>query len=566
MIVLRARIASARVAAKVVPVWGPVWLAAVWVRAAQQLAFHYRREEAAAAARSGVHCWRALDSRRPGRHGPGLARALGVLAERLADLGSAGEALALAEEAVALAERQESVDVVTLAATRSALSVVHAQAERPDEALAAVERAVNLLLPLDVAPSRTAVAVLAAGLSRLGGLLGTAGRHEEALVAYAEAVVRYQRLFRRGCWRYTVPYLGAQGELARQLGALGRYAEALEQSARPLAYFQLMAGAYPAEYRCVQASLLTEVARWRGALGQHAEALDGADLAVSLFRHELDVQPERAGAGLAYALRCLAVQLRAQGRPDDAIVALEEAVALRRRLATGSPAQLWPLAALLMEFADLMWAMGRRVPAIRLTAERVAVDRRLLAANVAGTDASGADAEHLLARDLYLLGARCRTTGQPEEAAQVIEETIALLRSRAARFAGDQAMPADAVLSEESRRADDGGALPDDGRRDDVRPDNALIDDALIDAVLDDDMLDNPLTEDELTHAGPVHLSERAWLDDQALLADALEEMAHLYDARGYLVEAFVAIDESVAIRERLAFPPVRNSSAPGEA
>nr|WP_272956012.1 tetratricopeptide repeat protein [Actinopolymorpha rutila] len=404
-------------------------------------------------------------------------------------------------------------------------------------------------------------------MSRLGGLLAATGRHEEALAAYGEAVLRYQRLFRRGCWRYTVPYLGAQGELARQLGALGRYAEALEQGARPLAYFQLMAGAYPAEYRCVQAALLTEVARWRGALGQHAEALDGADLAVSLFRHELDVQPERAGAGLAYALRCLAVQLHAQGRPDDAIVALEEAVALRQRLATGSPAQLWPLAVLLVEFADLMWELGRRVPAIRLTAERVAVDRRLLAANVAGIDVSGADTEHVLARDLYLLGVRCRATGQSEEAAQAVEEAIAVLRSRAARFADDQAVPADAVLSDDSRHADDGGALPDDPRRDDPRREDVRRDDVLADGVLADDVLaDDALLEDELTGARRLHLSERAWQDDQALLADALEEMAHLYDARGYLVEAFVAIDESVAIREHLAFPPVRNSSAPGEA
>ncbi|SDT19211.1 tetratricopeptide repeat protein [Actinopolymorpha singaporensis] len=566
MIVLRARIASARVAARVVPVWGPVWLAAVWVRAAQQLAFHYRREEAASAARSGVHCWRALDARRPGRHGARLARALGALAERLADLGRVGEALEVAKEAVALAERQETADVVTLAATRSALSFVSAHAERPGEALAAAERAVSLLRPLDVAPSRTAVAVLATGLSRLGGLLAAAGRHEEALAAYGEAVVLYQRLFRRGCWRYTVPYLCAQGELARQLGALGRYAEALEQGVRPLAYFQLMAGAYPAEYRCVQAALLTEVAQWRGALGQHAEALDGADLAVSLFRHELDVQPERAGAGLAYALRCLAVQLRAQSRPDAAIVALEEAVALRRRLATGSPAQLWPLAELLVEFAELMWGMGRRVPAIRLTAERVAVDRRLLAANVPGVDSSGADAEHVLARDLYLLGVRCRATGQSEEAAQAIEEAIALLRSRAARFADEQAVPADAVLPDESRHTDEAGALPDDPLRDDALADGVLTDAVRADDALAEDALTTALPEDELGGARPVRLSERAWQDDQALLADALEEMAHLHDARGYLVEAFVAIDESVAIREHLAFPPVRNSSAPGEA
>lgn len=509
VISLRIRLACARAAAKVAPEWGRVWLATVWVSLAEHLAFHQRREEAALAARTAVRRWLLLHQHRPDRHQARLAHALGVLADRLGDIGADDEALAAAERAVELVQDHPAADAVVLATTRHALALAYARAGRPDDAMTTIEEAVALLRPAEVHGTRavrlrpSSRPALAAVLTRFGEFLAGRGRYEEALAAYGEAVVTYQWLFRRGRWRYTVPYLGAQGQRARQLGALGRYADALEQVARPLAYFQLMAGAYPAQYRCVQAALLADVAEWRGALGQHDEALDGADLAVALFRHECETQPARAEAGLAFALRCLAVQLRALNRPAEAVVVLEEALVIRRRLAVNSSGHLAPLANLLTELADTFWALNKRGPAIRLTAERVAVDRQLVVDPRTGPE----EGSRMLARDLYLLGVRRRAMGQLEDASQELEEAVDRLRDLVAGLVSGVEIT--------------GGSEPGEGpaRRSGMAA----------------------------TAANP---------DDQALLADGLEELAHVYDARGYLVEAFIAIDESTAIRDRLVFAP----------
>ncbi len=127
-------------------------------------------------------------------------------------------------------------------------------------------------------------------------------------------------------------------------------------------------------------------------------------------------EPERARI-----LNNLSVRLAALGRREEALPAIEEAVALYRRLAARNPDAFEPdLATSLNTLSVRLAALGRRAEALAAIEEAVALYRRLAARNSAAFEPD-------LARSLSVLADRLEELGRTEEAIPCDEEALRTL-------------------------------------------------------------------------------------------------------------------------------------------
>ena len=78
------------------------------------------------------------------------------------------------------------------------------------------------------------------------------------------------------------------------------------------------------------------------AAGRHADALAAIEEAVALYRRLVAVNPAAFESDLAVSLDDLGVTLAALGRHDEATTCAEEAAALRQRLTSGEPCSEQP--------------------------------------------------------------------------------------------------------------------------------------------------------------------------------------------------------------------------------
>lgn len=119
------------------------------------------------------------------------------------------------------------------------------------------------------------------------------------------------------------------------------------------------------------------------------------------------------------------IYLSALGRPEEALVAIEEAVTIRRKLAEARPGAFRSdLATSLTNLSNRLARFGRHEEALATIEEAVVIRRKLAEAQ---PDAFRSD----LAASLNNLSNRLSEFGQPEEALGVIKETVALYRELA---------------------------------------------------------------------------------------------------------------------------------------
>jgi tetratricopeptide (TPR) repeat protein len=146
---------------------------------------------------------------------------------------------------------------------------------------------------------------------------------------------------------------------------------------------------------------------------------------VTQHRVEIDGEEETASR-LAMSLNNLSVRLGDLGRREDALAAIEEAVAIRRDLAAARLDAFDPdLAMSLDNLSSRLGDLGRREDALAAIEEAVAIHRVLAAAS---PDAFGPD----LAGSLNNLSNRLRDLGRREDALAAIEEAVAIRRVLAA--------------------------------------------------------------------------------------------------------------------------------------
>jgi hypothetical protein len=255
---------------------------------------------------------------------------------RLSALGRRAEALAPAQEAVAL---------------RRALARANPDAFNPDLAMSLNN--------------------LANRLSELGraGLEARRTRHRRPWLCGGRWPRANPDAFNPGFGQ-----VAQQEALANRLSELGeRRAEALEPAQEAVALRRALARANPDAFNPDLAGSLNNLAILLSELGRRAEALDPAQEAVGLYRALARANPDAFNPDLAMSLNNLAIRLSALGRRAEALAPAQEAVALYRALARANPDAFNPdLARSLNNLAIRLSKLGRRAEALEPAQEAVA--------------------------------------------------------------------------------------------------------------------------------------------------------------------------------------------------
>ncbi|MER7195375.1 protein kinase family protein [Streptomyces flaveolus] len=160
--------------------------------------------------------------------------------------------------------------------------------------------------------------------------------------------------------------------------------------------------------------------------GRLDEALLTVDEAVELLRQHLARSPEAVARELAETLGNHSVRLAQTGRATEALAASYEAVSLYRPLAQREPETYGPgLAALMSNLSNRLADVDRQEEALTMIEEAVRINRELADRSAGAHDAA-------LARNLTNLGNRLGSLGRREEGLQAAEEAVLLYRELAA--------------------------------------------------------------------------------------------------------------------------------------
>lgn len=216
-------------------------------------------------------------------------------------------------------------DLAEMALLLLRIGAYFGQRNRVEQALAAGQRAVELLQKLERQRPGKFKAEQALSLIHLGNSLEQAGRSREALAMAQEAV----RLL-EGSTLQTSGYLeglaASAQKLSLRLRGSGRQAEALNAARRVVRLYRTLAQERPEEFLPKLAMSLTHLASRLSDVGQPEEALAAAIEAVKLNRDLAAKNPARFQQGLAASLLFLSLKLSRVGRREGALAAAEEAV------------------------------------------------------------------------------------------------------------------------------------------------------------------------------------------------------------------------------------------------
>ncbi|MFC8953628.1 tetratricopeptide repeat protein [Streptomyces sp. NPDC057101] len=165
--------------------------------------------------------------------------------------------------------------------------------------------------------------------------------------------------------------------------------------------------------------------------GRHDEALGTVDEAVELCRQQFARSPEAVAPDLAETLGNHSVRLGETGRATEALAAGYEAVSLYRPLARREPEAYGPgLAALMSNLSNRLADVDRPGEALDTIEEAVRINRGL-------ADLSAGAHGAALARSLTNLGNRLGGLGRREEGLRAAEEAVLLYRELAAHRSAD---------------------------------------------------------------------------------------------------------------------------------
>jgi tetratricopeptide (TPR) repeat protein len=211
----------------------------------------------------------------------------------------------------------------------SAVSERLAEIGRYDEGLAAAEEAVAICRKLDNRDSRTFLVALARSLRCNAVCLSALGRWDEVLMVVDEAVA---------IWRRGADSKDGHESLAVSLGdktvclsALGRWDEALMVVDEAVAIWRR--GADSKDGHESLAVSLGDTTVCLSALGRWDEALTVVDEAVAICRMLASKYPDRPPRCFAYVLETYSKVVANLGLNEAARTAMDEAAAIRDRLA-----------------------------------------------------------------------------------------------------------------------------------------------------------------------------------------------------------------------------------------
>ncbi|MCU7820910.1 tetratricopeptide repeat protein [Kitasatospora sp. DSM 101779] len=255
-------------------------------------------------------------------------------------------------------------------------------AGRPAEALAAAEKAVELLEPLLTTHHETVRVPLAAALTNKSGCLGAVGRRSEALPPAGEAVAH----FRAAAASDRVPdsvhdqLVTALGVLSSAQSDLGHHTEALETMTDAVAVQRrlVLAGAPGAVGDLVLR--LNNLAIRLNAVGHFRDALDSAAEAVALCEPLSERHPDAYAPDMAMALSTLADCHGRLGDRRRGLLLTRRAIGIRERLYRELPDMYRPsLALALNSLATDLGELGQVEEAVEAAARAVVLYREVVA-------------------------------------------------------------------------------------------------------------------------------------------------------------------------------------------
>ncbi|MFD7660833.1 AAA family ATPase, partial [Actinosynnema sp. NPDC059797] len=235
---------------------------------------------------------------------------------------------------------REGVTAVELAELQGALGARAALAALREEAMEAASREVDLYRELTAADPVEHRSALADALGDFGLRLVAVGREEEA-VAAAEEAVELCRLAAAEDVDYAPRLVGALDQLSLRYAAVGRHDRALAAVAEAAVRCRDLAGHQHALFGVDLAKVTHHHAARLLDAGRRDEAANTARLAVARWRSVAAADP-RFEADLARALVSIAALLASCGLPEEAVAAVEESVAVLRRLGRANPRDVEP--------------------------------------------------------------------------------------------------------------------------------------------------------------------------------------------------------------------------------
>ncbi len=266
-----------------------------------------------------------------------------------------------------------------------------------------------------------------------------------------------------------------------------------------------------------RAQWLNNLAVLLGDLGRREEALAAIEQAVAIYRELAEARPDTYLPDLARSLSNQSVSMSELGRREEALAAISQAVDIRRELAEARPDAFLPdFAASLSNQSVCLSELGRREEALAAIDQAVAIFRELAEAR---PDAFLPDFAASLSNQSVCLS----ELGRREEALAAIDQAVAIFRELA-EARPDTFLPDFArSLNNESNR------LSELGCREEAL---AAIDQAVA-------------IRRELAEARP-----DTFLPD---LATSLNNQSERLVDLGRLEDALAAIDQAVIIRRALA-------------
>ncbi len=376
-----------------------------------------------------MEAWRSLVvSGEPGA-AAGLARSLSNLAVRLGVLGRHAEALAANDEALGIRRELAGADpdehLADLALTLSNRSTRLSAVGRAPEALDALAEAIRLRRELAAADPDEYLADLASSLHNLSFRLTELGNPVgERLAASSEAVRIRRQLARDRPGAYRAALAATLHTESVDLSDVGDGAGAMRSAEEAVAIRRAIAvdnvGDDRAdEHRARLTSSLCNLSIALAASGRPAPALDAAEEAVMIRRELATRWPDAFREDLAGALGNLSSRFDGVGRTAEALAATQEALGLRRQLARDDPDRY---------LGDVAEQPVRRSHS-RRPARRGSRGRRGEHRDPRRLAAEDPDRSRwILALNLNNHGVSLADLGRPEEAVAVLDEAVGIYR------------------------------------------------------------------------------------------------------------------------------------------
>lgn len=351
------------------------------------------------------------------------------LGVRLSDAGRYDEALKVLLDTLAAQRRMATIEpeelLPDMATALNNLGDCLSAAGRLADAVLVMELALESFTTLEQDNPGRFLHDVAMCLNNLSGVLGEAGRSQEGLAAACQAVESYRQLAEQRPLDFLPDLAGGLNNLALRLKELGKHGEALAAGRESEEIFCRLALESPDSFLPDHARSVLNLAPLLEKAGFEQEALDTAETAVSLYRqlrsrhrgafesplaaslinasqllgnHDrweeavrysqeaVTLLRQASGGGgwakssLAEALDTLSRNLSWNGSPHEALLPIEEAIAIRRELAALHPESGEPvLAGSLGNYAHRLESLGLHEQALPMISEAV----RLLPPHVA---------------------------------------------------------------------------------------------------------------------------------------------------------------------------------------